>query len=136
MSCFWDGLLQSVTDQDFQRLGLKLDLDSDRPRTPKKLITWLKRHNTSFQGSWDGQSFSRQQQRENREWIDSLDPSQSHNGYLCSSCDPVIALWCQLFQLEILHQYLGHSHRYLPSNNSSIRKIKFKNTRGHFVCVR
>ena len=32
------------------------------------------------------------------------------NGYLCSTCDPFLCLVCQLFKLNICHNYNGYIH--------------------------
>lgn len=56
-------------------------------------------------------------------------PNDANNGYLCSSCEPVMLLTCYLFNVNINHNYNNHLMKY--QTKEATRTLTFRSNRSH-----
>lgn len=89
--------------------------------SPRLLLSYLKTMNRPIPDvTVNGQPLTRRQQQENHRWISSLRVHTS-DGYDCSTCDPILCLFCHVFKLNIHHTYSGVCIRYeRPGNAATI----------------
>lgn len=123
MSCVWNSLLTGL-----RKGGDKTKFISD----PVGLITYLKENNkkTKLITVNDGE-LTEKQLEENKEAIKELNKKSVNKGYWCSTCDPVLILFCELFQVSILHTYLN---TIIKHNHSSPRfTICLSSNKGHMT---
>ena len=127
MACFWKGI-----NRQLHRV-LK-----HRSLPPVNLAVFLKQRNTlPVSVCVQGKPLTKQEMKEHKEAIHVYDPKTVFQGYFCSTCDPFLCLLCQLFCVDIQHNYMGHKilyeHRCGNSKHMSTKKVlKFASNRGHF----
>ena len=125
MTCFWDGILHNLTNEDFQRT-----FQINKP-TNTNFVNLLKNNLRKTKDlTWNGETLSENQLNENYEHIRDFDVNSIHNGYLCSTCDPFLFLVCELFNIDINHNYCGYLMKYKVRN--PIKQLNFKSDSGHF----
>jgi|TARA_Y100000991_G_scaffold5506_1_gene4354 hypothetical protein len=129
MTCFWDGILHNLNDDDFQRV-----FQVNKPNN-KNLIKLLKDNNRKTKNiNWNGEIFSEKQLEENFIHIKDFNEKFIGNGYLCSTCDPFLVLICELFTVNINHNYCGYLMTY--TNSKSIKTLNFKSNKSHFSAIK
>jgi hypothetical protein len=127
MTCFWDGILHNLTNDDFQR-AFKINKPNN-----KGLVVFLKEQNSKETKNikWNGTQLRDQEIQENFQHIKDYNVKSMHGGYLCSTCDPFLILICKLFNVNINHNYCGHMMKYTVPN--PIKTLNFSSDRGHFT---
>ena len=127
MTCFWDGILANLKEEDFQR-SLRVSKPNNR-----NLVDLLMKNNTLDTRNiiWNGKNITEQETKENYEHIKNFNINSIGNGYLCSSCDPFLILICELFKVNINHKYLGNMIKYQVNN--PVKTLNFSSNRGHFT---
>ncbi len=124
MTCFWNGIVNSLAESDMMILDVK-------SKNIYNLIDSLKNKNCEpTQVKWQNNVISKLQINENKEHIKSYDKKTANQGYLCSSCDPFLILLSQLLKIDIIHNYCGNIIKY--TNKYSKKCIYYKSNRGHF----
>lgn len=116
MSCVWKGLMDALKVTDMSPRSFCEYIQSKNQDTPD--MTWM------------GETLSPQLQQENKLHIDALDPYKVKDGYLCSTCDPLLLLVGQLYGVSIDHLYAGSTIRY--KNKNAKTKIYVMSNQGHF----
>lgn len=125
MTCFWDGIISSLNQDDLNSLGL-----SKNP-TPIQLAKRLKNLNTKTTNIlWEGKALSSNELEENYIHISDYISESVNEGYLCSVCDPFLCILCELLKINIYHTYLSKTIGYTYPNASRI--LQFQSNRGHF----
>ena len=115
MTCFWDALRS--------RLNLN--------QSNKEFITYLKHSNKEYViVLWNGESLSKKQMEENYEHVRDFNENSINNGYDCSICDPFLIMVCELYNVNINHNYNGYNMKYTKDNNE--RTLDFSSDTGHF----
>jgi hypothetical protein len=128
MTCFWDGILNALTNEDFAR-GLTLA----KSPTIYAFAALLKERNIRTENvSWNGIPFTAKQLEENYTAVENYDSRTMRQGYLCSTCDYFLPLVCELFRLNINHNYNGHMMTYRYGKPESGRTLEFYSDTGHF----
>jgi len=124
MSCFWDSLIQSISNED------KMTFFNNN-LNPIDFAKTLKQKNTlTLNVTWNTENLTTQFLDENKQAIDSYDTNTIYNGYYCSSCEPFLFLLCELLNIEIQHNYNNNLMIYKHiKNNRYIIKINSDN--GH-----
>lgn len=121
MTCFWIGILSL----------LELPQSTDYI---VKFIQFLKNNNTpTTHILCNDVHITEKQIIENTNAIKELDERTIHNGYLCSTFDPVLFLVCELFKISIHHNY--HSSKICYTNtlyNQPNHIYKVSSDLGHF----
>ena len=129
MTCFWDGILSKLTiDMVNNCLGIEIKTKLHQ----KKLVKLLKKYSVkTIDVLWNDQELSEKELEENMLWINELDSTSIGNGYDCSCSDPVLFLVCQLFKVNITHQFNGATIKY-TNKNSEGTTFNFASNHGHF----
>ena len=126
MTCFWNGILSSLSIDDFKYIGLV-----DKPNI-QEFIHLLKNKNTkTLNTTWNNESLSNKQIEENMTHIQEFNINNINNGYYCSSCEPFLLLITQLFLIDINHNYNGHIIKY-RINETPRKLVKYRSDTGHF----
>jgi hypothetical protein len=128
MSCFWDGLSAAIL------AIIPTHLRQRGTFTNQDLFKFLKKHNQLVKNvRVNNETITDQQQRENFEAIQGLSINSLPNGYWCSTCDPVLILVSQLFNVDIEHKYLGVRIFYKNIGvTDPTRVIRVASDYGHF----
>jgi hypothetical protein len=130
MSCFWVGLINKIPIYHFNKY-----LPDCLEITIPELISFLKTFNSLTENViWQGQFLEYQLMIENSLRIDNLSLLDIGNGYDCSSCEPVLLLICQLFEVNIDHNYNQKIIKYRNIKNINIETadLFFTSDLGHF----
>ena len=129
MTCFWDGILKSLNQDDFKFIG-------EKKTNIRNLINILKIKNTEINDVlWQNTKLKKQEIKEHMTAIKDYKVSKIHGGHLTSSCDSFLLLLCQVFQVKIIHRYMKHTIIY--RNSKKERKIlHFSSSQSHFVYSR
>ena len=115
MTCFWDGLRQ----------GLNVNSSNE------EFISFLKTKNTKKTNVlWNNNSLSDKELEENFIHIEEFNMKSIRNGYDCSTCDPFLILICEVYNINIKHNYNGNIIKYHRGNN--LNTINFSSDLGHF----
>ena len=122
MTCFWD--------------ALRAKLDIKKKMNNTQFIDYLKESNKKKTSVlWNNSKLSKKQFEENYEHIKDFDKNMIHNGYDCSICDPFLILICDIYNVNIIHNYNGHKMTYNKYEDTGINNYKtlsFKSNTGHF----
>ena len=93
MTCFWDGILNSLDKEDRSIIGLKTN-------NVCNLIDKLKAINCSTKNmKWQNKLITENQIKENMIHIETYNKNNASNGYQCSTCDPFLFLLAFIFTL-------------------------------------
>jgi hypothetical protein len=124
MTCFWDGILKRLSNEDFKKFNI------NKPRN-KDFVVFLKNHNTKTTNvKWNNEKLTEKQLEENFTHIKDFNINSIGGGYLCSTCEPFLFLVSHLFNVNINHNYCGHVMKYRINDTNRI--LNFKSNKGHF----
>uniref|UniRef100_A0A6C0KIY3 Uncharacterized protein n=1 Tax=viral metagenome TaxID=1070528 RepID=A0A6C0KIY3_9ZZZZ len=124
MTCFWDGILNRLTEEDFKQFNIK------KPKN-KEFVLFLKKHNQqTTHVSWNNESLTKKQLEENFTHVKDFDVNTIGGGYFCSTFEPFLFLVSQLFQVNLNHNYCGHMIQYRI--NEKNRVLQFRSNKSHF----
>jgi hypothetical protein len=123
--CFWLGLLNKLSNDDFQYA-----FNQDKPNIDS-FINLLMDYNIHTNNiKWQNNYLSANELKENFKHVRHFDKITIYKGYYCSSCDPFLLLITHLFNIELIHQYCGNSIIY--SSNNPRKKLVFFANSHHF----
>jgi hypothetical protein len=130
MTCFWDGILQKLTDDDFRHIG-----QTRVNRT--QFIVFLKNKVVPMSNvMWQNSDLTDQEIEEHISAIRDYDISKIQHGHLTSTCDSFLLLICELFCVNINHNFMSYmngSQIINYSNKRNSRKtLNFTSNTGHF----
>lgn len=98
MSCFWDAITANLTKHQLVQKRIR----------PTELIIYLKERNqTTPCVLWQGEQLTDREMLENFEHVKNYNPALINQGYLCAARDPFLYLVCQLFKVNIEHDYIS-----------------------------
>jgi hypothetical protein len=125
MTCFWDGILRNINQDDFNLLNI------NKNNNNKDFILLLKKNNKLCKNvQWQSENINEQLLKENYEMIKNFNDNNINQGYDCSSCDPFIILLSELFKINIHHNFNGVLIKY--THNNPRKTIYFKSNKSHF----
>ena len=125
MTCYWDGLLRSLDQEDLTLLNSKKNINNIN------FILLLKKNNKLCENvKWQNNFLSKKLLEENYEMIKDFNENNINQGYDCSSCDPFMILLCELFKININYDYNGNNIQYMIDN--SRKTIKYSSNQSHF----
>ena len=125
MTCYWDGLLRSLDQEDL------ILLNSNKNINNIDFILLLKKNNKLCQNvKWQNNFLSKKLLEENYEMIKDFNENNINQGYDCSSCDPFMILLCELFKININYDYNGNNIQYMIDN--SRKTINYSSNQSHF----
>ena len=81
---------------------------------------------------WNGKPLSKKELVENLYHVHNLDVNNIDYGYLCSSCDPYLLLICQLYGINIQHDYNGTKILYTYKPDKYAKTLNFTSNNAHF----
>ena len=125
MTCYWDGLLRSLDQEDLTLLNSNKNINNI------DFILLLKKNNKLCENvKWQNNFLSKKLLEENYEMIKDFNENNINQGYDCSSCDPFMILLCELFKININYDYNGNNIQYMIDN--SRKTIKYSSNQSHF----
>lgn len=93
------------------------------------MLCHLKQNNTLTRNVlWNGNVLDDQELQEHYTRIENTEISRY--GYECSSCDPLLCLVAQLYNVNIIHNFNGTRIKYTNINHT--KTLKFKSNKIHF----
>ena len=100
MTCFWDGIMKSLTQSDFNFI-------KEKKTNNVAFIKMLKkRRQLTTNVLWQGNPLREQEIKEHIKAITEYDINEISNGHLTSVCDSFLLLICELFKVNIIHRYI------------------------------
>jgi hypothetical protein len=128
MTCVWDSILHALCSH-----GLLSVMSVTARPSPIQLVNWLKGSNRKTPGvQWNGDSLTAKQHDENFEHVQSFQGGTIAGGYDCAACEPFLFLVCELFRVNIDHNYCGHVMQYRITGQVPL--LRFRSNGGH-MCV-
>ena len=125
MTCFWDGIKNSLENEDRELLGLK-------DNNIYTLINTLKEKNTITKGvKWQSKTLNDTDLQLHFDHIKNYDPNTARLGYLCSSCDAFLALLSFLLNKTFIFDCYGTEIKFEPENSSN-KTYYYACNFGHF----
>jgi hypothetical protein len=95
MTCVWKGLIKGLECYKLIKNKTK-EID---------FATYIKKHNTKTINILINDSYlGEQEMTENYKAIENLNVNNIENGYMCSTSDPLLALVCQIYNINIIHK--------------------------------
>ena len=115
MTCVWTGILQRL--KDYKLINTKITenefaifcINSTR-KTPNVLI--------------NDTNLTEQQQEENYEAIQNINTNLITEGYWCSTSDPLLCLICDIYDVNIVHDYRNTIIKYKKTKPLCTQKDK------------
>ena len=124
MTCFWDGIIGQLENQDYELFKHK-----KIPRTPHELYSFLKQRNIKTSDvTWNDEEITSNQIDENYKAISQY--VFSYDGYNCSTFEPFLFLISELFRVNIIHDTYQSVITYKCSNPR--RVLHFSSNKTHF----
>ena len=124
MTCFWDGILKKLNNEDFKLLEYNNTNNIN-------FIQLLKKYNKKCTNViWQNEKLIEKLLNENYTMISEFNENNINSGYDCSSCDPFIILICELFKININHDYNGVNIQYKIEDTR--KTINYKSNQSHF----
>lgn len=134
MTCFWNAIISSMNIKVFAEI---FEVNNTRRINPKQMVSFFKKHSKATKNvTWNGKKLRDQEIKENMQWIKELNINSIGSGHDCSISNPFLTLFCELFRVNIDHQYLNNTiqYRYVGNNHRGIT-LRFRSNRGHFSFV-
>ena len=126
MTCFWDGLLRNLVHEDL------ILLNSNKNINNIDFILLLKKNNKLCENvKWQKENLSKKILEENYEMIKNFNAKNINQGYDCSTCDPFMILLCELFKININHDYNNNNIQYRI--DEARKTINYKSNQAHFI---
>ncbi|AYV78794.1 MAG: hypothetical protein Edafosvirus34_4 [Edafosvirus sp.] len=134
MTCFWKGIIKELGSK---RIKNFLESESKVAIHKNKIIRFielLKQKNIeTVDVRWQNKEISDLELKQNIIHIENIDVKKINDGYDCSTCDPVLLLICQLFQVNIFHDYDGIKIEYINKKlKDNTNKLNFISDINHF----
>ena len=127
MTCVPDGIIQSLTSEEFEKINLK------KPISARSFMKAIKEHNKpTVNVMVQDKILTQKELNENVNRIREIDLNNLNNGYLCSSHEPLLNLICELFEVDINMNFNGSQVKYRNISNST-RVIDYSCSKTHFV---
>ena len=125
MTCFWNGILSALKDDDYIFI-------QNKKKPMKAFIEFLKSKNClTHNVSWNGQELHKQEKIQNFNAIKDFKIGLIRGGHLTSTCDYFLLLIAEIFCVNIDHYYLNKPMKY--RNQKLARKtLIFRSNYGHF----
>ena len=128
MTCFWNGLLARLSVNEINRA---LCVNYSYKPEPKEFAILLKFRAVLATDVICGERLSQKALDENLESVLNYNVDTIYNGYDCSTCDPFLLLVCQLFVIDIYHNYNGSFVKYVNTKNINGKILSVSSDKGH-----
>lgn len=131
MSCFWDSLIKSISDDDKNQY---FNTVVDASLNPHNFVVILKEINKLTNNViWNNQELTELQLNENKKAVNEYDKNMTSAGYYCSTFDPFLFLLVEYLEIEINHNYNGTMINYKNKKNNRY-VINISSDSGHCWC--
>ncbi|AYV78795.1 MAG: hypothetical protein Edafosvirus34_5 [Edafosvirus sp.] len=133
MTCFWKGIITALGNDRIKKvLGTKMG--HQKKINVVKFVQSLKKNNTITDDVLcEDMELNQQLKQDNYKHVANLDIKKINMGYDCSTCDPFLLLICQLFEINIQHQFNGVTIDYTNKKvKNKSYKLNFGSDTGHF----
>ena len=130
MTCFWTGIVSSLTSEDVGLLGNPPthDLPALIRRFQELAV------DSGLNITWQGTDLTVLEIKEHKEAIREYITSNIGNGHLTSSCDPFLCLLADVLECRIQFRYINTMIVF--ETKKTVRKIiQFAASDSHFVCA-
>jgi len=128
MTCFWDGVIASLDQNDFAFIG---EIKSN----VVEFIKMLKRRSIKMENvMWQNKIIKGQELDEHLVAITEYNIQGIRSGHLTSVCDSFLLLVSELFCVDIHHRYMNTNIIYKNRKNSR-KQLTFSSTGRHFVNI-
>ena len=124
MSCFWEGIIASLSQDDKDKFGI------NNNNIPNLIEAFKKVNSTAINVLWQNQELTVKQKEENYTHMNDYNVSNYNRGYLCSTCDPFLILLCHILGRDMQHNYRNNEIMYSCKSKTL---YVFKTDSGHFV---
>ena len=126
MTCVPDSLISKLKKDDYKLINLE-----SKPNANKFMEAIKKNNRKTYNVTWQGYKLNERELIENIERIKNIELNKIGSGYLCSSCDPLLLLYCEIFFLGIDINFNGTPLEYRNVKYND-RVLKFSASRSHF----
>ena len=107
MTCVWKGLLEGL--KKIKLIPNKCNVDT--------FVKNIKKNNLkTINVAYNGEKLTQQMIEENFQRIKEI--SNIEKGYLCSTCDPLMLLICELYNVNIIHRFLDNNIKYIKQESN------------------
>lgn len=126
MSCFWRGILKSLTLEELKYLGLT------STSLPEQVVRALQQKNRRVDGyvKWQGKHIQKKLADEIYKDVRVFNHRDVANGKLVSTCEPFLVLYAAVLQSDVVHNYAGNMIR--MSVHRPRKTVHFNSSRTHF----
>ena len=126
MTCVPDSLISKLKKDDYKLINLE-----SKPNANKFMEAIKKNNRKTYNVTWQGYKLNERELIENIERIKNIELNKIGSGYLCSSCDPLLLLYCEIFFLGIDINFNGTTIKYRNTKFNN-RTINFSSSSSHF----
>ena len=126
MTCVPDSLIRKLKKHEYKLLNL-----DSKPNAYEFMEAMKKNNRKTYNVTWQKYKLNERQLIENEERIKNIELDKINKGYLCSACDPLLLLYCEIFFLGIDINFNGTPFEYRNVKYTD-RIIKFSTSRSHF----
>lgn len=130
MTCFWNSLLSGIPKDLFLEHSIS---------QPIHLVVYLKKYNLKTDHvKFNGVFLSEKRKDENFEAISSFQSNSIYGGYFCAFEEPFLFLVCELFKINIHHNYNGYIAHYIYDGITPNKCIYLRSNTRHmqFICLK
>lgn len=130
MTCVWDSLIAAVRT-------LRLDPEFHNIRHARDFVVRLQsRNGHTINTKVNGHFLRPQELIENYEAVQRYKPESVHDGYLCSSSDPFLALFSEVYNVDVIHTLNGFDTVYNQSSPTGEVNLRSSSTHMRFISAR
>lgn len=132
MTCFWDGIVRSMDEKDYSKLGIqKL---KNHLQNIYQIIQACKNKSQSHNLSllWQNKPVTNKEIEEIKEAIRDYNSKGIHNGHLTSICDPFLCFFSSFLGHKITFHYMTNHIIFEPSTTIT-KEVFYRANRGHFA---
>jgi hypothetical protein len=126
MTCVPNSLISKLKNDDYKLINLET-----KPNANKFMEAIKKNNRKTYNITWQGYKLNERELSENVERIKNIELNKIGSGYLCSSCDPLLLLYCEIFFVGIDLNFNGIPLQYRNVKYND-RVLKFSASSSHF----
>ena len=126
MTCVPNSLISKLKKEDYKLINLE-----SKPNANKFMEAIKKNNRKTYNVTWQGYKLNEKELSENIERIKNIELNKIGSGYLCSSCDPLLLLYCEIFFVGIDLNFNGIPLQYRNVKYND-RVLKFSASSSHF----
>ena len=125
MTCFWDGILKKLNNQDFNIM-----FQENRRYNMIEFIETLKKKNKIVENvKWNNINLTKKEKKEIFKIIKNYDINKISKGHLHSTCEYFLIFICYLCEVNIIHRFNRVTIRYINTKNARKTLIFTSNKR-------